>query len=249
MEVPVERAEDGGGGVGKEDAVEAGNRVVGRDEPGALGDGDQGAEVVEEVHEEEDEDDLQQALVERAADIELEGGGGERVEAAGGGRPVRQAQCPGEGGGGEHADENGAADLLHFQRHHQDQAEERQRGGGIADVAHADEGLRVAHHQARVAEADEGDEEADAAGHRGVKLVGNGAQNHLPDARRGEREKEDAGEKDRSQGRLPGDVHLDADGVGEVGVEAHAGGQRDGIARHVCPSGWSRRPPTGRWPR
>ena len=45
------------------------------------------------------------------------------------------------------------------------------------------------------------------------------------------REKDDAGEEDRAQGRLPGDVHLEADGVGEVGIEAHAGGQRDGIAR------------------
>ena len=47
----------------------------------------------------------------------------------------------------------------------------------------------------------------------------------------GEREKDDAGEKDRAQSGLPGNVHLEADGVGEVGVEAHAGGERDGIAR------------------
>ena len=80
--------------------------------------------------------------------------------------------------------------------------------------------------------ADEGDKQADAAGHRGVKLVGNGAQNHLPDAGGGESEKNNAGEKDRAQGRLPGNVHLEADGVSEVGVQAHARRQRDGIARH-----------------
>ena len=40
----------------------------------------------------------------------------------------------------------------------------------------------VAHDEAGVAEADEGDEEADAAGDGGVELVGNGAQNHLADA-------------------------------------------------------------------
>ena len=90
---------------------------------------------------------------------------------------------------------------------------------------------RVADDQAGVAEADEGDEEADAAGDGGVELVGNGAQDHLADAAGGEREKDDAGEKDRAEGGLPGDVHLEADGVGEVGVEAHAGRERDGIAR------------------
>ena len=107
---------------------------------------------------------------------------------------------------------------------------QRQRGGGIAEVAHADEGFGIADDQARVAKADEGDEESDAAGHRGVKFVGNGAQNHLLDATGGDREKYDAGEKDRAQGSLPGNVHLEADGVGEVGIEAHAGGQGDGIA-------------------
>ena len=107
-----QRAEDGGGGVGEEDAVQAGNGVVGGDEAGALGDGDQRAEVVEEIDEEEDEDDFEQAFVERAANVELEGGVSERVEAAVERRPVHEAQRPGDAGDGEHADEDGAADLL-----------------------------------------------------------------------------------------------------------------------------------------
>jgi hypothetical protein len=105
-----------------------------------------------------------------------------------------------------------------------------ERGGGIAQVAEADQGFGIADDEAGVAKADEGDEEADAAGDGGVKLVGDGAENHLADAGGGEREKDDAGEKDRAEGGLPGDVHLEADGVGEVGVEAHAGRERDGIA-------------------
>ena len=54
--------------------------MVGGDEAGALGDGDQGADVVEEIDEEEDEDDLEGVDVEGAADVEVEGGGadGER---------------------------------------------------------------------------------------------------------------------------------------------------------------------------
>ena len=58
-----------------------------------------------------------------------------------------------------------------------------------------------------------------------------GAENHLADAGAGEGEKDDAGDEDRAEGGLPGDVHLEADGVGEVGVEAHAGRERNGIAR------------------
>ena len=44
---PGQRADDGGGSVGKKDAVETRNGVVGGDEPGAVGDGHQGADVVE----------------------------------------------------------------------------------------------------------------------------------------------------------------------------------------------------------
>ena len=69
-----ERAEDGGGGVGEEDFVQPRDGVVFGDEAGALRDGDQGADVVEEVDEQEDEDDLQRVQAEGAADVEVEGG-------------------------------------------------------------------------------------------------------------------------------------------------------------------------------
>ena len=95
-----------------------------------------------------------------------------------------KAERPGEGGDGEDADEDGAADFFDFQGDHEDEAEEGQRGGGVADVAQADQGVGIGDDKAGVAKADEGDEEADAAGHGGVELVGNGAQNHLADAGR-----------------------------------------------------------------
>ena len=86
-------AEDGGRGVGKQNLVEAGNGVVGSDEPGAFGDGDQSAQVVEEIDEEEDEDDFEQALADGAADVELQRGLGEGADAADGGRPVHEVRA------------------------------------------------------------------------------------------------------------------------------------------------------------
>ena len=144
---------------------------------------------------------------------------------------MNQAERPRDAGRDEHADQDGAADFFDFERDHEGQSEERERGGGIADIAQANEGSRVADHEAGVAEADEGDEEANAAGDRGVEFMRDRAQDHLADSGGGEREKNDAGKKYRTEGRLPRDVHLEADGVGEIGVEAHAGCERDGIAR------------------
>ena len=48
-----------------------GNGVVFGDEPGALGDRDQRADVVKEIDEEEDEDDLQRIHLQRAANVEV----------------------------------------------------------------------------------------------------------------------------------------------------------------------------------
>jgi len=47
--------------------------VIGGDEAGALGDRDEGAEVIKKIDEEEDEDDFKQTLVESAANVEFEG--------------------------------------------------------------------------------------------------------------------------------------------------------------------------------
>lgn len=139
-------------------------------------------------------------------------------------------KSPCDAGDRQHADEDRAFHLSDFKRDHDDEAEKREVCGGIADVAHADERVGVAHDQARVLEANKCDEETDSAGHRGVELVRNGAENHLADADSGEREKNDAREKHRSQRSLPGHVHLDAHRVGEIGVEAHAWRERNGIA-------------------
>ena len=94
------------------------------DEAGALGDRDQGAQVVEQIDKEEDEDDFEQSLGESAANVELKCG----VLASSRKPPVDGVQCtspsdPGDRGNAEHADEDGAAHLFHFQGHHQNQAE------------------------------------------------------------------------------------------------------------------------------
>jgi hypothetical protein len=104
-----EGAEDGGGSVGEEDAVEAGYRVVLVDEAGALGDGDEGADVVEEIDEEEDKDDLEGTDVECAGDVEVEGGDADGGEVEPLRLPVDLASENSEQGSGEDADEHGGA--------------------------------------------------------------------------------------------------------------------------------------------
>ena len=57
----------------------------------------------------------------------------------------------------------------------------------------------------------------------------NGGDEALANASEGEGEKDEAGEKDGAECRLPRDAHSEDDGVGEVGVETHAGREGEGI--------------------
>ena len=92
-----------------------------------------------------------------------------------------------------------------------------------ADVAESDGGGGAGNDDACVTEADEGDEEADASADCGVELVRDGRDEALANAGEGEGEKDDSREKDRAECCLPRDAHSEDDGVGEVGVETHAG--------------------------
>ena len=97
------------------------------------------------------------------------------------------------------------------------------------EVAEGDCGGGAGNDDAGVAESDEGDEEADASADCGVELVGNSGDEALAYAREGECEKDDAGEEDCAEGGLPRNAHAFDDGVGEVGVEAHAGSEGEWV--------------------
>ena len=56
-----------------------------------------------------------------------------------------------------------------------------------------------------------------------------GGYEALADSGEGKGEEDDSGEEDGSQCALPGDAHAFDDGVSEVGVEAHAGGECQGV--------------------
>ena len=140
VEVPAREPTTVAGGVGEEDAVEAGDGVVFGDEAGAFGDGDEGADVVEEVDEEEDEDDLEGVHTEGAADVEMEGGGldGHGVEGAGCVLDLMEEDADGEGA--EDADEHGGFDLVGLQDGDEDDAEDGELGAVLVEVAEGDGG-------------------------------------------------------------------------------------------------------------
>ncbi len=198
-------------------------------EVGAFGDGDEGADVVEEVDEEEDEDDLEGAVVEGAADVEMEGGVADGGEGVGGGLVVELVEEESGEHGAEDSEEHEGSDAEDLQDGDEEEAEDGEGGLGCAEVAEGDGVGGAGDDDAGVAEAYEGYEEAYATPYGGVELVRDGGDEALADSGVGEEEEDAAGEEDGSEGGLPGDAHALDYGVGEVGVEAHAGGEGERV--------------------
>jgi hypothetical protein len=179
-----ERAEDGGRGVGEEDAVEAGDGVVGAMRPARLVTATRVPRLSNRSTKKKTKTISSRPLLSAPRMSSL------KAVAASAWKPPGRASS----GRGPAAQARAVMvrtpmrmaprTFLTSRATMRMRPSRGQRGGGVADVAQADEGVGIADDQAGVAKADEGDEEADAAGDGGVKLVGNGAQNHLADAGR-----------------------------------------------------------------
>ncbi len=199
------------------------------DEPALLAYPYQCSDVVEQIDEQEDEDDFEQTEVQGSAEIELEercAGMRHGYPGCGpGGNPRKNAE---EGCAGN-TEQDRAIDLAR----HQNESEHNAETGGDhffrGEAAEAYEGCGIRDYELCVAQADEGDEHADAGGGRVLQAVRDAVDDLFADAGDGKQDEQDPGKEHDTQRRTPGDAHAQADGIGEVSVQRHAGGHRDGI--------------------
>src|SRR5690606_12306945 len=129
------------------------------DEAGALGDADQRARGVEDLDQHEDEDDMQQAAMQRADDVELQEGRQDRRRGRDDAAELADAEDPGEDRHDEDADEDGAANAQRIEHGNDEEAEDRQKRAGLLEVAEADEGRRVVDDDAGALQGDDAEEE------------------------------------------------------------------------------------------
>ena len=237
-------AGDGRDGVGEEDLVDVLN-LVALDEAGRLADADHGAHRVEHVDEQEGQDDDEHVPGEDVVPLELHEDGGDAVRegdelrVAGGvagqlghgfaGRGVLDEEA--DDGRGEDADEDAAADFEHHEAAGDDEAEDGDEGRAVGHVTEDDEGRVAVHDDAGVLHADEGDEEADTGADGFFQGAGDRVDQVGPDLRDGHEDEQDAFDEDGGQGELPVVAHREADREDEEGVQAHAGGEAEGLLR------------------
>jgi hypothetical protein len=122
-----------------------------------------------------------------------------------------------------------AAHFQRFKRHDQGKAEGREDRGRLLQVTEADHGCRVAHHDARVMQCDQGQEQADTGGNRRAQRQRDTVDDPFADAEDRQQEEQHCRNEHRSQRYLPGVAHVQDHGVGKEGVQAHARRERDRV--------------------
>ena len=159
----------------------------------------------------------------------MERGRGQVLQAIVDGMPLHDTQREARSCSAQNAQQHCGAHPPRLQHGDSKQADARQRGLRRAQIAHAHNSRGVGHNDAGIAQADEGNEQPHARGHRCKQLPGDGIHDQLANPSRRQQQKDAAGYEDAAQRRLPGNAHALDDGKGKVRVQAHARRQGDGI--------------------
>lgn len=222
------------------------------------GDPDEGAQGIKGIHEQEGEDDSEEVQAQHMGEVQLQeqgsrADGGKRSQPAG--QIGEYAEGPQfrighvqAGGFTDHAQDPGAQDTekdvppdifddqerreqdpQHGDEHGDPHAVEGTIGHGLGEGIQGDFRGWVGHDDPGVQQADERDEESDPYRNRLLQGHGDSVEDGFPDGGQRQDDEDDPFEEDGGQGHFPRIPHLEAHGVGKVGVEPHARRQGEGI--------------------
>ena len=137
------------------------------------------------------------------------------------GRPLRDAAQHAQQSGADNPDQDCAVDLAR----HQEQGQHDSEAGGlhffVGKTSQTDERGCIGHHQLGIPQPHESDKEANAGGGRMLQAIGHAVDDLLAHPRDCENQEKNAGKEDHAQRRAPGNMHVQTDGIGKVGVERH----------------------------
>lgn len=196
-------ARHGGYGIGHERLVQAGDGAVGAHHARLGAHANQRAHGVEHIDEEERQHHDHHVDGEDVVKLKLAEDGRHR------GRHVHHAMKRGEAHRhaderrGDDADEERAGNVLDDQHRRDEQADDAEQRRPLREVADGYKRGVVLHDDARVLQADEGDEEADARANGPFEGGGNGVDDECAYLRHRHEDEEDALDEDGRQGKLP----------------------------------------------
>lgn len=214
--------------IGGEGAADFGQTSIPIEQTGPVADTDQSPHVVEKIDEEKTQDngngDCRMRPEKR--EVEFEKSRRERCGPGDQGRWMRRdASKKARDSYGENSQDDGTSDFFRDQGGGENQSAEHKPWTGLMEISQADERCRMAHDDAAISQADEGDEQPDAAGDGEFEFHRNGVHQFLANAGDREQEKHNSAPEDHAERGLPGDFHRSADGEGEERIQTHARGE------------------------
>ena len=133
--------------------------------------------------------------------------------------------------GGDDRDQHRALHATHVEDDHEEETEYEDQGRpAVKRTRNAElDGRRARADDARVHQADEGDEEAQAHRDRGLEGGGNRTEDGLAEAREDQEEDQDAFPRDDAHGLAVAEAGAQDQGEGDDRVQAEACGQGEGV--------------------
>ena len=164
-----------------------------------------------------------------AAQIKLQESGRRVGQGDDGGGPVRDAAQHAEKRSADDTDQDCAVDLSRHQDERQDEAEAGGLHFAVGKTSQADKRSGIGDHQFRIPQPDESDEKTDPGRGGMLQAIRHAVDDLFADARDREHEENNAREENYAERSAPRNVHAQANGISEVGIERHSGRERDGI--------------------
>ncbi len=248
----------GGTGIGHQGSFDVGQLALFVQHVALGGDPDEGAQGIKGIHEQEGEDDGEEVQAQHMGEIQFQEQGS-RADGGKGSQPAGQVGENAEGpqfrigyiqAGGftDHAQDPGAQDAeedvppdvfddqeggeqdpQHGDEHGDPHAMEGAVGHSFGEGIEGDLRSRVGHDDPGVQQTDESNEETDPHGNGLFQSHRDGVEDGFPDRGQGKDDEDDPFDEDGGQGHFPRIPHLEAHGVGKVGIEPHARCQGEGI--------------------
>src|SRR5690606_23745159 len=224
-----QRAGHGGGAVSHQGAAQARQLAILFHQPGLLRDADQGAGGVEQIDEQEGKDHADQANFQGAREIQLQQGRGQAGRGGNKAVSAGQAQRQADKGNDQDADHYRTGNLAIGQGDDDGKTQGRQQRAGLGHITEADQGGGVIHHDTGALQVNQRQEQADAGGDGRAQGQTSAVDQTFADLEDAQYEEQEAADEHGTQGHRPAVAHGTDHGIGEEGVQPHAGRQGERV--------------------
>jgi len=203
--------------------------AFGIEEPGAVGDADQRAGIVEYVDHQKTKHDDDESQLCGTGEIELQKGRRKRRRQRHDARELGEPERYADQRHGKDANQRGAGDVAVIERNDHDEAREAEDRRPLPEIAERDQRRWICDDDLGLLERDDAEKEPDSGGDRQFEILGDRVDDVFADPEDRNQEEDDPGAEHGGERLLPAVFVAEHYRERKEGIEPHARRERDGI--------------------